>query len=98
MENKQVKHLVQHINVLLKNDQQWLNNLHLNQKIQYIYYQDQSGEDTILFKIKNDLFYSFSKQIILHTFIIADIRSFDVDIKCGCPTRRQPIITDARRI
>jgi len=56
MENKQVKHLVQHINVLLKNDQQWLNNLHLNRKIQYIYYQDESGEDTILFKIKNELF------------------------------------------
>jgi hypothetical protein len=37
MENKQVKHLVQHINVLLNNDQQWLNNLNLNQKTQYIY-------------------------------------------------------------
>jgi hypothetical protein len=36
--------------------------------------------------------------IALHTFIRADIRSVDDDIKCGCPTRRHPITTDASRI
>lgn len=51
MENKQVEHLVQHINVLLKIDQQLLNNLNLYRKIRHIYYSDQSDEDTKIKRI-----------------------------------------------
>ncbi len=53
MESKLVEHLVQHINVLLKNDRQSLNNLSLNQKIQYIYYSNQSDVETNKFQNKN---------------------------------------------